>query len=73
MNNYEEVCLAFLNDVLTNRPKDLNGQVILFDDESRKKYLEAFKHQYSIVEQDKAVDSKCRELLKRCMALCMRY
>lgn len=63
MNNYEERCLAFLTDMLTNRPKDLSGKTILYDNEDRKKYLNIIKAQE--IEQNKAIPQENSELLKR--------
>ena len=69
MNSYVKHCLALLSDMLTNRPKDLNGQVILYDDESRSKYLDIIKNQYSVSEKEMELSPECHELLKQLYGL----
>lgn len=69
MNNYEERGFALLNAILTNRPKDLSGRIILFDDEDRKKYLDIIKAQKTEIEQNKTVPLEDRELLERLYGL----
>ena len=65
MNNFEECCFAFLADMLTNRPKDLEGKTIIYDNEDRKKYLDIIKAQKIEIEQNKTITQENRELLKR--------
>lgn len=65
MNNFEERCFAFLTDMLTNRPKDLEGNTVLYNNEDRKKYLDIIKSQKTEIEQNKVVLSEDRELLER--------
>ncbi len=63
MNNFEERCFVFLTDMLTNRPKDLEGNAVLYNNEDRKKYLDIIKSQKTEIEQNKIVPSKNREVL----------
>ena len=60
MNNFEERCFAFLTDMLTNRPKDLEGNTVLYNNEDRKKYLDIIKNQKTEIEQNKIVPLKNR-------------
>lgn len=60
MNNFEEHCFVVLTDILTNRPKDLEGNTVLYDNEDRKKYLDIIKNQKTEIEQNKIVPLKNR-------------
>lgn len=60
MNNFEERCFVVLTDILTNRPKDLEGNTVLYDNEDRKKYLDIIKNQKTEIEQNKIVPLKNR-------------
>ena len=33
MNNFENRCFSLLVDMLTNRPRDLSGRTVLYDNE----------------------------------------
>ena len=63
MNNFEERYFTFLTDILTNRPKDLEGNTVLYNNEDRKKYLDIIKNQKTEIEQNKIVPLKNREVL----------
>ena len=55
MNNFENRCFSLLVDMLTNRPIDLSGRTVLYDNEDRTKYLDIIKSQKIEIEQNKIV------------------
>ena len=57
MNNFENRCFSLLVDMLTNRPRDLSGRTVLYDNEDRTKYLDIIKSQKIEIEQNKIVPS----------------
>lgn len=65
MNNFEERCFVFLTDMLTNRPKDLEDNIVLYNNEDRKKYLDIIKEQKTEIEQNKIVPLESRKPLEQ--------
>ena len=63
MNNFENRCFSLLVDMLTNRPRDLSGRTVLYDNEDRTKYLDIIKSQKIEIEQNKIVPSGNRKTL----------
>ena len=53
MNNLEIQCLEFAVDILTNRPKNLNGEISKYNKQDRDTILKNIYLQKEIVENNK--------------------
>lgn len=63
MNIYETKCYELLEDLLNNRPKDLDGRIVLYDDETRNKYFATIKTNQLELQNEAAISETCRVTL----------
>lgn len=63
MNNYETKCYELWKDLLNNRPKDQDGRIVLYDDETRNKYFATIKTNQQELQKEAAISEACRETL----------
>lgn len=63
MNNYETKCYELWKDMLNNRPKDQDGRIVLYDDETRNKYFATIKTNQQELQKEAAISETCRETL----------
>lgn len=64
MNNLEIQCVEFATDILTNRPRNLNGETVKYDSQDRNILLKNIYLQKEIVENNKKyITEDCYNLL----------
>ena len=63
MNIYEKKCYDLLEDMLNNRPKDLDGRIVLYDNDTRNKYFATIKTNQQELQKEAAISETCRETL----------
>ncbi len=49
-NNFEAMCYCLIKDLLGNKPKDINNQVVKYSDEDRTKYISIIKENINELE-----------------------
>ena len=63
MNIYETKCYELLEDMLNNRPKDLDGRIVLYDNDTRNNYFAMIKSNQQELQKEAAISETCRETL----------